>query len=141
VIEHIYTVGVGKAILAQLSRDRVMEIVERHGLLKRTEQTITDPDELCAELEEIRDAGVAFDDEEYGNGLRCVAAPVMGPNERVLGAISVSGPSSRLQGEYYRDELPGTKVKKAANIIELNIKRSTDGAFPGSHSSGISHRR
>jgi len=89
---HLHCVGVGKAILAQLSRDRVMEIVERHGLLKRTEQTITDPDELCAELEEIRDAGVAFDDEEYGNGLRCVAAPVMGPNERVLGAISVSAP-------------------------------------------------
>jgi len=108
VIEHIYTVWASgkRSSHTFFSRDRVMEIVERHGLLKRTEQTITDPDELCAELEEIRDAGVAFDDEEYGNGLRCVAAPVMGPNERVLGAISVSGPSSRLQGEYYRDELP-----------------------------------
>lgn len=119
---HMHCVGIGKAILAHLPRDRVTEIVDRHGLPKRTEQTITDRDELRAELEEIRDARVAFDDEEYGNGLRCVAAPVMGPDERVLGGISVSGPSSRLQGEYYRDELPEL-VKKAANIIELNIKQ------------------
>jgi len=116
-------VGVGKAILAQLSRDRVMEIVERHGLLKRTEQTITDPDELCAELEEIRDAGVAFDDEEYGNGLRCVAAPVMGPKRTCARCDQRLGPLFAAARRVLSRRASRTGVKKAANIIELNIKQ------------------
>jgi DNA-binding IclR family transcriptional regulator len=121
-VTRLHCVGIGKAILAQLSRERVEEIIDQHGLPARTDNTITDREELFANIDEIQEQGVAFDDEEYGEGLRCVAAPIMGSDETVLGAISVAGPSTHLQGEYYREQLPD-KIRRAANIIELNIKR------------------
>jgi IclR family acetate operon transcriptional repressor len=118
----LHCVGIGKAILSQFSRERVEEIINQHGLPSRTDNTITDRETLLAELDEIRDRGVAFDDEEYGEGLRCVAVPLMSATGSVLGAISVSGPSADLKGEYLRDTL-SSEVQRAANVIELNIKR------------------
>jgi DNA-binding IclR family transcriptional regulator len=119
---YLHCVGIGKAVLSQLPESRIEEIVSEHGLPARTEQTITDPEELFDELAEIRDQGVAFDDEEYGEGLRCVAAPITNGTESILGAISVSGPSTHLQGEYFRETLPN-EVQRAANVIELNIRQ------------------
>lgn len=118
----LHCVGIGKAILSQLPQKQVEEVINQHGLPSRTDNTITDRETLLAELSEIRDREVAFDDEEYGEGLRCVAAPIMNATGSVLGAISVSGPSADLKGEYFRDTL-SNEVQRAANVIELNIKQ------------------
>lgn len=117
---YLHTTGLGKAILAHLPDARVDEIIERHGLPATTPQTVTDPDELRAELETIRERGYATDDEEKLAGLRCVAAPVLSDDNRVLGAISVAGPTNRLRGDRFREELPD-KILEAANVIELNV--------------------
>ena len=118
----LHCVGIGKAILSQLPESRVDEIIDQHGLPSRTEKTITDREALLTELARIREQGVAFDDEEYGEGLRCVAAPITGSAGSVLGAISVSGPLTHLQGDYFEETLPN-EIQQAANVIELNIKQ------------------
>lgn len=86
------TTALRKTILANLPKWRVGEILDEHGMPKVTEKTVTDRDELKAELEEIRKRGYAIDNEERVEGMRCIAAPVVGPNGDVLGAISVFGP-------------------------------------------------
>jgi DNA-binding IclR family transcriptional regulator len=118
----LHSTGLGKAILAHLPESRVEAIVDEHGLPASTPQTITDPDELFAELETIRERGYAFDDEERLRGLRCVAAPIQA-NEEVVGAISVSGPTNRLRADRYREELP-RKLLEVQNVIELNVTYS-----------------
>jgi DNA-binding IclR family transcriptional regulator len=115
----LYNNALGKSILSQLSRERAETIVDRSGLTSTTDNTITDRDELWQELERIREQGVAFDDEERIDGLRCVAAPVV-VDDRVLGSISVSGPASRIKGELFRERLP-EKVERTADIISINI--------------------
>lgn len=117
---HLHNTALGKAILANLPRERVDRILDEFGLPETTEHTITNRQTLYDELEEIRQRGVAFDDEERLAGLRCVAAPILDRNETVEGAISVAGPSSRFQGERFREELP-EHILDAKNIIELNI--------------------
>lgn len=117
--KHLHCVGVGKAILAGLSDDRIDEIVEQRGLPKKTENTITDRGELFDEVAEIRERGVAFDDEEILEGLRCVAVPVSSQDQGLLGAISVAGPTSRMKGERFREKLPEI-VKDTANVIQIN---------------------
>ena len=117
--KYLHCTALGKAILAHLPEERVNEIVERHGLPQQTDRTIGTREELEAELEQVRDRGVAFDDEEILQGLRCVAAPVTGHDGTLYGAISVSGPTSRMKGERFTDELPEV-VQGAANVIQVN---------------------
>ena len=116
----LHNTGLGNAILAHLPRERVEEILDRHGMEKTTENTITDREELFEELAEIRERGVAFDDEERVKGLRCVAVPIVNNDDVVEGAISVSGPTSRFGETRFREELP-EKLASVANVIELNI--------------------
>lgn len=120
--EYLHCISLGKAILAHQPRERIEEIIDRHGLPKFTDQTITSPEQLLTELEEIRERGYAFDNEEKIEGLRCVAAPVELSNE-MLGAVSISGPSSRMTGDRFHEELPN-KVLRSANVIEINAKFS-----------------
>lgn len=122
--DYLHYSSTGKAVLAYLPDDRVEFIVEEYGLPRRTENTITDPDVLRDELEGIRERGYATNDEEEIIGLRAVGAPIRASDGRVLGAISVSGPTSRMKGEAFRSEIP-EQVMEAANIIELNIETAT----------------
>ena len=120
---YLHATGAGKAILAHLPEEKIDEVVERHRLIARTENTITDREQLATELETIRERGYAFNDEEGTSGLRSVGVPVIGPNDRVLGALSVSGPSHRLKGEYFRSELPD-EILGCANELELRLTYS-----------------
>ncbi|WP_458210372.1 IclR family transcriptional regulator [Haladaptatus sp. NG-SE-30] len=121
--EYLHCISLGKSMLAYMPRSRVEEIIDRHGLSGYTDATLTDREELFAELERIREQGYATDNEEKIEGLRCVAAPVKGIDGGVLGAVSLSGPSSRMVGERFEEELPN-KVKRSANVIEINAKFS-----------------
>lgn len=120
---YLHGAALGKAILTSVPRSRVEEIIERRGLPALTENTITERDELFAELDEIDGRGVAFDDEERLDGLRSVAAPVRDSDGTVLGAISIAGPSSRVQRGRFEDEFP-RKIEDAVNVIELNMTYS-----------------
>lgn len=115
----LHCTALGKAILSQFSAERIDEIIDRHGLPQRTEKTVSTREELFDALETIREAGVAFDDEEILHGLRCVAAPIQHPTGDIHGAISISGPTSRFKGDRFREELPEI-VQGAANVIEVN---------------------
>ena len=116
----LHSTADGKAILAHLPEERVREIIDRHGLEKVTENTITDEEELFDELAEIRESGVAFSSEESVPGIRSVAAPILDPGGSINGSISVSGPISRMKGDRYRETLPEMLIQ-CANIIQINV--------------------
>jgi DNA-binding IclR family transcriptional regulator len=117
---HLHNTALGKAILAHYPRERVSEVIDQHGLPKRTETTITDEEELFAELERVRNEGIAYDDEERLKGLRCVAAPILDGDDHPVAAVSVSGPIARFSAERFREEVPEA-IKNAVNVIELNV--------------------
>lgn len=119
----MYCTGVGKSILAFLSEEHRRSILDQVDLSKRTPHTISQIDELETELDTIRDRGFAFDEEEYHRGLRCVAMPIRSERDNVLGAISVSGPTSRMEGERMREGIPEA-MREAINIIEVNMSQT-----------------
>lgn len=119
---HLQTTAMGKAILAHYPRERVEEIIAERGLPSVTESTITSQEALFHELAEIRDQEYATDNEERVEGMRCVAAPII-DQQKVLGAVSVSGPKSRMYDDRVEDELP-RRVQSAANVIEVNMTYS-----------------
>ncbi|WP_324761233.1 IclR family transcriptional regulator [Haloarcula sp. GH36] len=118
---HLHTTAVGKAILAHLDEERIEGILDEHGLVQNTENTVTDREELFEELATIREEGVAFDREERLRGLNCVAAPILRNDGTVIGSISLAGPTSRFRGDLFETEYPEL-VKSAANIVELDIE-------------------
>jgi len=92
----IHASGVGKALLANMSEQRVVSILQLRGLARFTDHTIDNPAALREELEQVRQQGYALDDEEHAVGLRCVAAPIFDENGQALAAISLSGPKARI---------------------------------------------
>lgn len=115
----LHSTALGKAILAHLPDDRVEEILDTHGLPPETPATITDEGELYDELDRVQKRGAAFDREERVKGLCCVAAPIINNNDIVEGAISVSGPASRMHDD--RLENIQDQLQDMINVIELNI--------------------
>jgi IclR family acetate operon transcriptional repressor len=89
-----HSTGVGKALLAQLPDDQVIEIVRRTGLPRYTANTIVDEAALLADLAAIRARGYSIDEGEQEVGVRCFAIAVPGPAS--MTAVSVSGPNSRI---------------------------------------------
>ncbi|GAB6156213.1 IclR family transcriptional regulator [Desulfosporosinus burensis] len=91
--------GVGKVFLANLPIGEVRRIIATKGLSRYTKNTITDFSRLEEELNLVRQLGYAMDNEEIMESLRCVAVPLRAHTGKVCAAISVSGPSSRFDGE------------------------------------------
>lgn len=122
-VEELHCTAAGKAFLAALPDDRARELLDAAELTAYTDRTITDRDELWAELDAIRERGVAFDDAERYEGVRCVAAAITDENDDLLGAISVSGAADRLTGERYRETIPD-KIRNSAGVVEINTTYS-----------------
>lgn len=77
-------------------------------------------DQLLTQLDQIREREYAIDDEERVQGMQCIAAPITTGEERAVAAISVSGPKSRIQGEYLKETL-SNMVLQSSNVIEVNL--------------------
>ena len=111
--------AVGKAILSgPLGQDAVQDPASaRHAA--PDVKTITSPSALRADLERVRAAGYAVDDEEHAVGLRCIAAPIFDRNRRRCRRISASGPMARI-GEERMAQL-GALVLEASRAISADM--------------------
>jgi IclR family acetate operon transcriptional repressor len=88
--------GLGKVILAAMPEAQFDAYLATAQLQPWTPKSITDPNQLRAEIERVRKAGVGFDDAEFNEEVRCVAAPVYDFTGQVIGAVGVSGPIWRM---------------------------------------------
>ncbi|MBA3296346.1 MAG: helix-turn-helix domain-containing protein [Acidobacteria bacterium] len=88
--------AMGQALLSAMSEREVAEILQRHGLPRRTPNSIARPTLLHQVLTAARKQGYAVDDEENAVGLRCVAAVIFDEFRRPYAAISIAGPTVRV---------------------------------------------
>lgn len=119
----LHATAIGKAYLAFLDEPRRGELLDSIDLRERTGSTYTDRAAFEAELDTVRERGFAFNDGGRFVGMRAVGAPVLGPNDEVLASISVSGPTTRLEGDRYRSELPEL-VTHTARLIGVRATHS-----------------
>jgi IclR family transcriptional regulator, acetate operon repressor len=89
-----YCSAMGKAILASLPAGEVSRRLPRR-LKAFTRHTITERRTLLEELALVRHRGFAVDDEEFMEGVRCVAVPIGYGAADVAHAVSLAGPGFR----------------------------------------------
>lgn len=105
----VHATSMGKAWLAHSSLPIETEVARlEQPLCGLTRRTITSPDELLKELEDIRARGFSFDDEEAIPGVRCVAAPVVSSGGELVAAVAIQGPAVRM---------PRTRLKSLAPVV------------------------
>jgi IclR family acetate operon transcriptional repressor len=116
---HMHASGIGKALLAEMSQERVASIVRQHGLPAFTDNTITSLGALTDDLEAIQTRGWAVDDEERQLGMRCLAAPIFNEFREIVAGISISGPAVRLPDEKLAEF--GPLVRECADEVTHRI--------------------
>jgi IclR family transcriptional regulator, acetate operon repressor len=90
----------GKLLLALREPGASEAFLAGHSLEARTSRTIIDRDELLNEFGQIRARGYALDDEEFHEGLKCLAVPIEGLGGRFVLGISV--PKARFDTNFDR---------------------------------------
>ncbi len=120
-----YCTGLGKTMMAYMDEEQVADIIKNTVFERFTSKTVKGPAGLLEQLSQIRKQGFGFDDEEYVEGLKCIAAPVFGYQGKIAAAISLAVPKYRYdegQMEIGYEYL----VKATANNIskELGFKNS-----------------
>jgi IclR family KDG regulon transcriptional repressor len=108
-----------RAILAYL-QDEFIESVIKTGLVKYTNTTMTDPDQLRAELKNIKEEGWAQSQGEYTADVIAVAVPLFDRGE-IIGSVTVSGPTYRMSDEKIQGYLP--LLKTACDDVREVIQR------------------
>jgi IclR family acetate operon transcriptional repressor len=119
----LHCTALGKAILAY-SDPTLVDQVLSGPLSKFSRHTITDPDVVRSELRVVRETKVAYDVEESQDGLFCVAAPLFAMQNRIIGAISVTGAAKVAQAQRFA---PVVRSTAAA------LSRALQGTGPGTH--------
>jgi DNA-binding IclR family transcriptional regulator len=115
--------ALGKVLLAHNPYATDELIAE--GLDAFTPRTVTDPDALRTELDEVRARGWASDLEELVEGEVSLAAPIQDRRGATVGAIGISGPIERLsEGEAPRSDLI-SYVRETARSVSRDL-----GAIP-----------
>jgi DNA-binding IclR family transcriptional regulator len=108
----LHATSAGKLMLAHQPAARIDFILSNHDFIPYTEQTITNADDLRRHFAQIRQQGYSVDDEEFEQGLRCLAAPIRDSTHEVFAGVSISGPTQRMTRE------------RVASLIPLLLERT-----------------
>jgi DNA-binding IclR family transcriptional regulator len=115
----VHCSGLGKALLSDMTDGEITDLLDKKGMAKYTETTITSPRNFLKEMADVRVKGYASDKQEFMIGLKCVAAPIRNINGKITCAISISGPVSRMSGDLY--EVKRVHLMRAARAISNKL--------------------
>ncbi len=117
--------ALGKALLAWKPDDYIDTLYGQGGLTAYTQNTIVDRKVLKKTLATVRRTGVAFDNEEYEKGLKCLAAPVYNHEDEVIAAVSLAAASIRMSNAKMKRIT--TRVLQASEEISRRLGHKTGG--------------
>ena len=94
-----YASAGGKVMLAFFSPTQRSEILQSESLEQLTAKTTTNPKVLKQEFDLIRERGFSISEGERVEGVSCVAAPIFDGSQKIIGAITISGPTTRFSAK------------------------------------------
>ncbi|MFI5085543.1 MAG: IclR family transcriptional regulator [Actinomycetales bacterium] len=115
----LHSAAVAKVLLADLPRARQESIAAGLDYTRLTDNTLTTPAALLAELEEVGRQGWAHDNAEHESFVHCIAAPIRDAGGRVLAAASFSVPVVLLSYDKLLELLPDLQAATGAISADL----------------------
>ena len=115
-----YCSGAGKAILANLPAGEIEGLLEKHGLNKCTQNTITRKEQFLQEMNRTLTRGYGISIEEFGTDVIAVAAPIFDINNMVIASIALAALKSRVNDDKQIEKF-GEAVMKAASGISKEL--------------------
>lgn len=122
--------SMGKVLLAGLTDRALDRLYPSEDLVAPTPYSISTKSALKGILSKIKSTGYAIDNEELELGLRCVAAPIYGHDNRVIASLTVAGSSARIQLTNIASY--AEKVVAAADAISRELGASMQSLRPQS---------
>ncbi len=113
----LYCTASGKLYLSTLPRARRKSIVGKLQLKKHAKNTITNPDELHAEIEKIAEQQVSVDNQELYDDVIAIAVPIKDKQGRFYSSLSIQAPSARVSIEDQERYLP--RLREAAHDLAM----------------------
>lgn len=120
---YLHNTAVGKSMLAELPDWRIDQILDEWGLPAETEQSITDREELWAELETVRERGYATNHEENIADLHGIGVAATEISGNLIGGYSITGPERPFSDPSRVSELVDT-ITEVKNEYELELSLS-----------------
>lgn len=117
-VVELHATSMGKALLA-FNDDLRRQIEGQERLLQLTDKTHGTLSSLLGDLEEVKQRGWSIDDEESMLGVRCVAAPIIGPDGQARAAVAVQAPAVRMPDPRFFEL--GPTVREAADELSRII--------------------
>ncbi|RJQ56407.1 MAG: IclR family transcriptional regulator [Desulfobacteraceae bacterium] len=112
--------AVGKMLLTSLPESGINDLYQGQDKLKKmTENSIGSLSQLKHELSVIRKRGLSYDDCESNTDVRCVSAPIYNHTGKMVAAMSISVPVSRITSSK-QDEL-AVIIRKGAEEVSRNL--------------------
>lgn len=115
--------AVGKVLTCTLPENELDELIATKGLEKYTDSTITNADDLKAELEKVRLQKVAFDLNEHIMGDNCAAVPIFSKDGTIIAAISIAALEVHMSLDEVRNAIP--KLQETALKISYFLGCNT----------------
>ncbi len=113
----IHCCAPGKAMLAHLPPAALEATLAAVVFTPHTSRTITTKEALVQTFGKTRERGFAVDQGEHFEGIHCVAAPLLDRHGLPVAAITIAGPSSRIQARRFTEL--GRIMKQAATQAAL----------------------
>jgi DNA-binding IclR family transcriptional regulator len=118
---YMHNTAAGKAILAELPRDRVEDILDEWGLPDETDATVSTRQALYEELEATKERGYGVVDEEFADILVAAGTAVRDVNGEVIGGLSAGGPKYRVESHRLHEEL-APQLLSVAEELESELQ-------------------
>ncbi|HWC96954.1 MAG TPA: IclR family transcriptional regulator [Candidatus Sulfopaludibacter sp.] len=93
---HLHSTALGKIFLAGLPEKEFLRLIRMKGLPRLTEFTLVTKAAVIDEIRRVKKQGWAMDNQENEMEGRCIGAPIVAPDGRVVAALSISGPVFRM---------------------------------------------
>jgi DNA-binding IclR family transcriptional regulator len=114
----LHCTALGKILLSGLDDVELEVFLKSKTLVPYTRNTITDPEVLRGVIRNIKRQGYAIDVEELSYGIHCISSRVCDHTNKVIAAISISGPSVRLT----KEKMEALRIPLMMNAAEISRK-------------------